>query len=104
MGFWFNIKRLFWPTKFNDPFFGRLVLGSPKEWWGWKYFSPIHCEFRVRIFADELGPQGFQREFFTELELRYSSLMPYMADALQKQYNLYWQTTLQGSVWDEFSP
>lgn len=90
MEFYNTIANFFKGKTINDPMFGELRLNrisSDHYWYGKVRFAPIEDEITIYISELEDRVSKEYRQFYIELEDRYSGLVEPVVDCLHKAYN-----------------
>ena len=84
MGLFDRFRRA--PHTCDDPLFGALVHDGRSSWQGRTFFGPAGTTVPVTIVSGDVAPGERERARFSDLEGRYASFLPDIAQALFDLY------------------
>jgi hypothetical protein len=79
------LKDLVSPVRVADPVLGPLrYLRDTRTWEGWLAFGPTGTQVELLLSGPVTGPSAEQRLFLSQVQARYSELLPSLENELQQ--------------------
>ena len=102
-----GLRDRFRPKQMDDQLFGRLLFMKMRDparsyWEGAGRFASAEHTVEYAIDADEAGPGESQRSLFRRMEAHYAELQILITPLLLREYEAWFQTSLDQDVWTVF--
>jgi hypothetical protein len=79
------LKDIVSPVRVTDPVLGPLrYLRDTRTWEGWIAFAPTGTQVELLLTGAMTGPTAEQRVFLSQLQARYSELLPSLENELRQ--------------------